>query len=217
MTPDPLLARALEDLVGIQSNRSYLYDWAQLRSKRLLTSISPDSVADVRYTYSVPDVVRRTTGIVQRALRLEANDSLGEMTAQSLRLAAEVFEYLAELEEGPNRETSMFTGCGTFPAGRVRREFHMRCERHRTRHTPTRIYFRCRERNSSTGGYIKCFSGGSSAFCLRRKQSKPAIKMDEDDFVEQLRYHDAPPEAAFALLAAQLTADAFEQLSSHIC
>ena len=50
MTPEALVARAREDVVGVQSDRSYRYDWAQLRSKRLLTSISPDSVAGIGYT-----------------------------------------------------------------------------------------------------------------------------------------------------------------------
>ena len=129
MKPEASLAQAREDVVGVQSDRSYRNDWAQLRSKRLLTSISPDSVAGIEYTYSVSDVVRRTTGIVQRALSLEANEALGEETAQSLRLAAEVFEHLAELKEGPNHETSVLLAAGLFQLAGYAREFDVHCEK----------------------------------------------------------------------------------------
>ena len=48
------------------------------------------------------------------------------------------------------------------------------------------------------------------------KDAQLRYQMDEDDFLGLLRFQDAPPEAAFALLFAQLTADALEQLSSHV-
>ena len=215
MTPEPLLARALEDLVGIQSNRSYLYDWAQLRSKRLLTSISPDSVPDIEYRYSVPDVVRRTTGIVQRALRLEANDSLGEMTAQSLRLAAEVFEYLAELEEGPNRETSILLAAGLFQlAGYAANSTCV--VRGIEPDAPPREFTFGAETRVLDWGIHQVLQRKFVGLLHEAKSIQTRYQMDEEDFVEQLRYHHAPPEAAFALLSAQLTADALEQLSSHM-
>ena len=158
MTSETLLARAMEDLVDIQSNRSYRYDWAQLRSKRLLTSISPDSVADIGYRYSVPDVVRRTTGIVQRALRLEANGSLGGETAQSLRLAAEVFEHLAELEEGPSRETSVLLAAGLFQLAGYAANSTCVVRGVEPDSAPTRIYFRCRGSTPRLG-----YTSGASA------------------------------------------------------
>ena len=144
MTREALLARAREDVVGVQSDRSYRNDWAQLRSKRLLTSISPDSVAGIGYTYSVSDVVRRTTGIVQRALRLEANEALGEETGESLRLAAEVFEQLAELKEGPDRETSVLLAAGLYQLAGYAANSTCIARVIEPRHAPRGIYFRCR-------------------------------------------------------------------------
>ena len=88
--------------------------------------------------------MRRTTGIVQRALSLEANEALGEDTNPSLRLAAEVFEHLAELKEGPDRETSVMLAAGLFQISRVRRKFLVHCKGDRTQPTPKRIYLRCR-------------------------------------------------------------------------
>ena len=215
MTPEALLARAMEDLVGIQSNRSYLYDWAQLRSKRLLTSISPDSVASIGYRYSVPDVVRRTTGIVQRALRLEANEALGKETAQSLRLAAEVFEHLAELEEGPNRETSVLLAAGLFQlAGYAANSTCVARSIEPDR--PPREFTFGAEAQLLDWGIHQVLQRRFVGLLHRVKEVRSRYQMDEDDFIEQLRYHDAPPEAAFALLVAQLRADAFEQLSSHM-
>ena len=215
MTPELFLARALEDLVSIQSDRSYRYDWAQLRSKRLLTSISPDSVSGIGYTYSVRDVVRRTTGIVQRALRLEANDSLGEMTAQSLRLAAEVFEYLAELEEGPNRETSILLAAGLFQlAGYAANSTCV--VRGIEPDTPPRDFAFGAETQLLDWGIHQVLQRKFVGLLHEAKAVQTRYQMAEDDFVEQLRYHDAPPEAAFALLASQLMATAFEQLASHM-
>ena len=215
MTPEALLARAREDLVGIQSDRSYRYNWAQLRSKRLLTSISPDSVAGIGYRYSVPDVVRRTTGIFQRALRLEANEALGEETAQSLRLAAEVFEHLAELEEGPNRETSVLLAAGLYQlAGYAANSTCI--ARGIEPNTPPREFTFGAEGQLLDWGIHQVLQRRFVGLLHGAKEFRSRYQMDEDDFIEQLRYHDAPPEAAFALLYAQLMADALEQLSSHM-
>ena len=215
MTPEALLARAREDVVGVQSDRSYRNDWAQLRSKRLLTSISPDSVAGIEYTYSVSDVVRRTIGIVQRALRLETNEALGAETAQSLRLAAEIFEYLAELKEGPNYGTSVLLAAGLFQlAGYAANS--MCIARGIEPDTPPREF--------TFGAEVQLLDWGIHQVLQRKfvgllhgaRDAHLRYQMDEDDFLGQLRYHDAPPEAAFALLVAQLTADALEQLSFHV-
>ena len=215
MTPEALVARAREDVVGVQSDRSYRYDWAQLRSKRLLTSISPDSVAGIEYRYSVSDVVRRTTGIVQRALRLEAHEALGEETAQSLRLAAEVFEHLAELKEGPDRETSVLLAAGLFQlAGYAANSTCV--ARGIEPDTPPREFTVGAEAQLLDWGIHQVLQRKFVGLLHGAKDAKLRYQMDEDDFLEQLRYHDAPPEAAFALLVAQLTADALEQLSSHV-
>ena len=215
MTPEALLARAREELVGIQWDRSYRYDWAQLRSKRLLTSISPDSVAGIEYRYSVSDVVRRTTGIVQRALRLEENEALGEETAQSLRLAAEVFDHLAELEEGPNRETSVLLAAGLFQlAGYAANSTCI--ARGIEPDTPPREFTFGAERQLLDWGIHQVLQRRFVGLLHGAKEFRSRYQIDEDDFIEQLRQHDAPPEAAFALLVAQLMADALEQLSSHM-
>ena len=47
------------------------------------------------------------------------------------------------------------------------------------------------------------------------KGARLRYQVNEDEFIEQLRSFDAPQEAAFALLTAQLTADALGQLSAH--
>ena len=215
MTPEASLARAWEDVVGVQSDRSYRNDWAQLRSKRLLTSISPDSVSGIEYTYSVSDVVRRTTGIVQRALRLEANEALGEETAQSLRLAAEVFEHLAELKEGPNHETSVLLAAGLFQlAGYAANS--MCIARGIEPDTPPREFTFGAEAQLLDWGIHQVLQRKFVGLLQGAKDTQLRYQMDEDDFLEQLRYHDPPPEAAFALLVAQLTADALEQLSYHV-
>ena len=215
MTPEALLARAREDVVGVQSDRSYRYDWAQLRSKRLLASISPDSVAGIGYRYSVPDVVRRTTGIVQRALRLEANEALGEDTAQSLRLAAEVFEHLAELGEGPNRETSVLLAAGLFQLAGYAANSTCIARVIQPDPPPEEFTFGA-EAQLLDWGIHQVLQRRFVGLLHRSKEARSRYLMGEDDFIEQLRLQDAPPEAAFALLVAQLTADAFEQLSSHV-
>ena len=215
MTPDASLAQAREDLVGVQSDQSYRNDWAQLRSKRLLTSISPDSVAGIDYTYSVSDVVRRTTGIVQRALRLEANEALGEETAQSLRLAAEVFEHLAELKEGPNHETSILLAAGLFQlAGYAANS--MCIARGIELDTPPREFTFGVEAQLLDWGIHQVLQRKFVGLLQGAKDAHLRYQMDEEDFLELLRSYDAPPEAAFALLVAHLTADALEQLSYHV-
>ena len=215
MTPEALLARAREDVVSVQLDRSYRNDWAQLRSKRLLASISPDSVGGIGYTYSVPDVVRRTTGILQRALRLEASGALGEETAQSLRLAAEVFEHLAELKEGPNPETSVLLSAGLFQlAGYAANSTCI--ARGIEPDTPPREFTFGAEAQLLDWGIHQVLQRKFVGLLLGAKDSRLRYQMDEDDFIEQLRYQDAPPEAAFVLLVAQMTADALEQLSSHV-
>ena len=215
MTSEALLARAREDVLSVQLDRSYRNDWAQLRSKRLLASISPDSVGGIGYTYSVPDVVRRTTGIVQRALRLEAREALGEETTLSLRLAAEVCEHLAELKEGPRHETSVLLAAGLFQlAGYAANSTCI--ARGIEPGTPPREFAFGAETQLLDWGIHQVLQRKFIGLLQGAKDSRLRYQMDEDDFIEQLRYHDAPPEAAFALLVAQLTADALEQLSSHV-
>ena len=215
MIPEALLARAREDVLGVQSDQSYLYDWAQLRSKRLLSSIAPDSVESIGYRYTVSEVVRRTTGIVQRALNLEANEALGEDTSPSLRLAAEVFEHLAELKEGPDRETSVMLAAGLFQlAGFAANSSCI--ARGIERNTPPREFTFGAEEQLLDWGIHQVLQRKFVRLLQGARDARLQYQMGEDDFLDQLRYHDAPPEAAFALLVAQLTADALEQLSSHV-
>lgn len=215
MTPEASLARAREEVVGVQLDRSYRNDWAQLRSKRLLASISPDSVGDIGYTYSVPDVVRRTTGIVQRALRLAASDALGEEATHSLRLAAEVFEHLAELKEGPNHETSVLLSAGLFQlAGYAANSTCI--ARGIEPDAPPREFTFGAGAQLLDWGIHQVLQRKFVGLLLGAKDSRLRYQIDEDDFIDQLRYQDARPEAAFALLIAQLTADALVQLSSHV-
>ena len=154
-------------------------------------------------------------GIVQRALRLEANEALGEETAQSLRLAAEVFEHLAELKEGPDHETSVLLAAGLFQlAGYAANSTCV--ARGIEPDTPPREFTIGAEAQLLDWGIHQVLQRKFVGLLHGAKDAKLRYQMDEDDFLEQLRYHDAPPEAAFALLVAQLTADALEQLSSHV-
>ncbi len=90
-------------------------NWAQVRSKRLLDSVSPETVAEVGYNYSVPRLKRVATSALRTALMVLDFDStsLGELSA-SLRRAAEVMEYLADLPEEAKPTTSRIIAAGLY-------------------------------------------------------------------------------------------------------
>ena len=90
-------------------------NWAQVRSKRLLDSVSPETAAQVGYNYSVPRLKRVATSALRTALMVLDFDppALGELSA-SLRRAAEVMEYLADLPEETKPTTSRIIAAGLY-------------------------------------------------------------------------------------------------------
>ncbi|PKN82956.1 MAG: hypothetical protein CVU47_01310 [Chloroflexi bacterium HGW-Chloroflexi-9] len=106
MTRQSYLEGLAERLTQTATEPGFLNNWAQLRSKHLLSAVAPDSVAGVNYTYSTEQLVRRSTSILQSALRLSEADLIGRDPNPDLRRAAEIFEYLSGLDEGPSEHTS---------------------------------------------------------------------------------------------------------------
>ncbi len=90
-------------------------NWAQVRSKRLLDSVSPETAAQVGYNYSIPRLKRVATSALRTALMVLDFDSpaLRELSA-SLRRAAEVMEYLADLPEETKPTTSRIIAAGLY-------------------------------------------------------------------------------------------------------
>ena len=90
-------------------------NWAQVRSKHLLDSVSPDAAAQTAYSYSVPRLKRVATSALRTALMVLDFDSaeLGELS-DSLRRAAEVMEYLADLPDETKPTTTRIIAAGLY-------------------------------------------------------------------------------------------------------
>ena len=117
MTRETVLERLRGAVGSAGSDPAYLNNWAQLRSKHLLAAIAPASIETIDYTYSTAQLVRRTTAILQRAMRLAETQAPDSATSDGLRRAAEVFEYLADLDEGPGHGTSVLLSAALFQLG----------------------------------------------------------------------------------------------------
>ena len=98
LTASDRLSRLLGDR-GFETQRN------MLRSKDLLMKLSPDELAGMGYTYSAERLTRNCLFIFEVAARLvdAGGDIPGELEG-GLKNAAEVFEHLASLQEGPRKE-----------------------------------------------------------------------------------------------------------------
>ena len=215
MMRETFLERLRETLGGAEADQSFLNGWAQLRSKHLLSAIAPASIESIGYNYSTAQLIRRTTAILQRAMRLAETQPLDSSTSDGLRRAAEVLEYLADLDEGPQHGTSVMLSAALFQlAGYAANSM---CIFRKTTLPPpaTKLTFdvghKLLERGLSLAvqrRFVRLLGEARNAFALFRRS--------EDTFIDMLRSHDAAPEAAVTLPAAHLTSAALEQLSSHV-
>lgn len=114
MVSRPVDGHEVARISGVTQSAIYINHWAQIRSKRLLESIAPSAIAAVNYNYSVEELTRRTTSVLQQAIRcVEAGEPLESVT-DGLRRAAEIFENLARLEEGPAPDTSLLISAALY-------------------------------------------------------------------------------------------------------
>ena len=211
---EDLLERLRGTVVNAGLERAYVNSWHQIRSKHLLAAIAPASIESINYTYSPTQLVRRTTAILQHALRLAEEEALDSSTSDGLRQAAEVFEYLADLDEGPGQSTSMLLSSALFQLAGYAANSVCISKRMSLSPLPVTLTF-------DIGS--KLLDRGLSLVLQRRfvrllkevRHASGQFRSSENAFVELLRKHDAAPEAAIALPASLLTATALEQLSSH--
>ena len=81
MMRETFLERLRETIGSAESDQTYLNGWAQLRSKRLLAAVAPASIENIGYNYSTTQLVRRTSAILQRAMRLAETQPLDSSTS----------------------------------------------------------------------------------------------------------------------------------------
>ena len=110
-----LLISATGRLYSSLQDPTLTNNWAQVRSKHLLDSVSPDAAAQTAYSYSVPRLKRVATSALRTALMVLDFDSaeLGELS-DSLRRAAEVMEYLADLPDETKPTTTRIIAAGLY-------------------------------------------------------------------------------------------------------
>ena len=214
MTRDTFVEDLRAALAQGETDQAYLNSWAQLRSKHLLATISPESVESIGYTYSAPQLVRRTTGTLQRAMRLAESRALAPDTSEGLRRAAEVFEYLADLDEGASRDTSLLLSAALYQLAGYAANSICISRQIAATSLPSTLTFDVGTRLLDQG--LKLALERRFVRLLREaRDAATRLEGSEDTFVDLLRTHDATPEAAIALPAAHLTATAFERLASH--
>ena len=213
-TRQTILERLQEDVLSEGSDRAYLDSLDQLRSKHLLASISPAAIETITYNYSPTQLVRQTTSMLQRAMRLAEAEVLDSAASDGLRRAAEVLEYLGNLEEGPEQGSSMLLSASLFQlAGYAANSI---CISRNIRLTPLPSIL-----EFDIGG--KLLDRGLTLTLQRQfvrllgdaRAAASQFRSSENAFMDLLYRHDAAPEAAITLLAANLAATALEQLSLH--
>ena len=99
----------------LSKTRNLLNNWAQVRSKHLLDSVAPEVAARIDYTYSTSRLKRVATSALHTALLVLKVDSqtLRELS-DSLRIAAEVMEYLADLPDETRHVTTRIIAAGLY-------------------------------------------------------------------------------------------------------
>ena len=214
MTRLDALERMRNEVSRFGSDQALINSWAQIRSKHILASIAPASVDTINYTYSTRQMVRRTTSILQRAMRLEEAGALDASTSDSLLKAAEVFEYLANLGEGSSYEDSILLSAGLFQlAGYAANSI---CISRGINSSPIS--------NDLTHDTSRRLLDRGLELVLKRRfvrllrearNVSNQFGNSEDAFLELLKTEDAPPEAAIAFPATLWAATALHQLSAH--
>ncbi|MBE0609453.1 MAG: DEAD/DEAH box helicase [Dehalococcoidia bacterium] len=215
MTREEYLDQLPEQLALTASQPSYLNNWAQLRSKHLLSAVAPSAVAGVNFTYSTEQLVRRATSIFQRALRLSSSGRLAPEPNSDLRRAAEIFEYLADLDEGTSKQTSSLISATLYQlAGYAANSVCL------ARGLVIPPLARAVELDTAD----KVLNRGLAQVLQRRfvrlqreaSEVRHWLSTSEDRFLEQLVAEDAPAEAAAGLPIALLAAAAFGGLSRYV-
>ena len=214
MMRETFLERLRETIGSAESDQTYLNGWAQLRSKRLLAAVAPASIENIGYNYSTTQLVRRTSAILQRAMRLAETQPLDSSTSDGLRRAAEILEYLADLEEGPGRGTSVLLSAALYQLAGYAANSMCIFRKITLPPPPSELTF-------DVGR--KFFDRGLGLAVQRRfvrllgeaRDASALFRGSEDTFINLLHRHEAAPESAVTLPAAHLTSTALEQLASH--
>lgn len=110
-----LLDSAIEQLQASLQDPTLANNWAQVRSRRLLESVAPDSPSRIDYRYSTTRLKRVSTAALRTALLLLDSDRpvLGELS-DSLRRAAEMMEYVSSLADETNPESTRIVAAGLY-------------------------------------------------------------------------------------------------------
>ena len=214
MMRETFLERLRETIGSAESDQTYLNGWAQLRSKRLLAAVAPASIENIGYNYSTTQLVRRTSAILQRAMRLAETQPLDSSTSDGLRRAAEILEYLADLEEGPGHGTSVLLSAALYQLAGYAANSMCIFRKITLPPPPSELTFDV--------GH-KFFDRGLGLAVQRRfvrllgeaRDASALFRGSEDTFINLLHRHEAAPESAVTLPAAHLTSTALEQLASH--
>jgi helicase len=108
-------------LLGLEANVRRLVDDSgyrneqyQVRSKDLLSRLSPDEVRSIDYEYRIERLTRNASFLFDAAARLLSADRSVDDLSTGLRQAAEVFEHLFSLGEGPPPGTSALLSAGLY-------------------------------------------------------------------------------------------------------
>ena len=115
MVSREMLIGATERLQSSLQDPNLLNDFAQVRSKHLLDAVAPEVAARIDYTYSIPRLKRVATSALHTGLLVLKSDSqtLRELS-DSLRTAAEVMEYLADLPNETRHVTTRIIAAGLY-------------------------------------------------------------------------------------------------------
>lgn len=103
---DEYLSRLQVRLAAVLDDPSYHNARHQLRSKDLLLALSPEEAVQIRYDYKPERLARTATFAFDAASRLLIEDRSVEQHTSALYDAAEVFEHLRGVAEGPDVNTS---------------------------------------------------------------------------------------------------------------
>lgn len=215
MTRESYLEGLHDRLTAAAADPTLQNNWAQLRSKHLLSAVAPTSISSINYTYSTEQLVRRTTSILQRALRLSESGTLHRAPDPGLRRAAEIFEYLADLDEGPNRHTSALISATLYQLAGYAANSACLARALNLPSLPLSI-----ERNTADQ-----LLGRGVALVLQRRfvrlQKESAdvaawLRRSEDRFVAQLTASESPVEDAAGLAIALLAAAALGALARYV-
>ena len=147
-------------------------------------------------------------------MRLAEAHILDSGTSDSLRRAAEVFEFLADLDEGPTHTTSLLLSAALFQLAGYAANSVCISRGLTLTPPPTALALDVGSRLLDRGLGLAL----QRRFVRLLRETRAAAVLfhgSEDAFVELLHRHDAPPEVAASLPVADLTAQALEQLSAH--